>query len=270
MLRLRAGLCAFGVALLAALPTPGRVAAPPRFECDSLVRTRPSDPLRYRQRGDRCEGVYGREVAAGSSSLLVVSLVEWLEPFADTASPPLHIEWAAPRGAPVSLRAYSLRPGLFYRMETARPITATHFDWPSDVRAPLRIGSADVGVKGATVMTLGGARREVLVPLRIGRRAAAPRMASHRLTLLPSVGLSEVFVTVAATDSTGAPTQYLKRDEKLGYGYYPAQRAIDVRLPVLGASGVYFVRVAATLERGGSATTSVLLLHPGPVGRAAP
>ena len=82
MLRLRAGLCAFGVALVASLPTPGRVAATPRFECDSLVRTRPSDPLRYRQRGERCEGVYGETVSA-SSTLPVVSLVEWLEPFAD-------------------------------------------------------------------------------------------------------------------------------------------------------------------------------------------
>jgi hypothetical protein len=262
MLRLRAGLCAVGVALLAALPTPGRVAATPLIECDSLLPTRAGDPLRYRQRGDRCEGVYGRDVA-GSSTLLVASLVERAEAFADTGSPPLRVEWTPPPGAPVSLRAYSLRPGLFYRMETARPISGTHFDWPADVRAPLRIGSADIGLKGTSVITLNGARREVLVPLRIGRRSV-PRAARYRLTLLPSVGLGEVYLTVAATDGTGAPTQYLARDEKLGYGFYPADRPIDVRLPVLGAAGVYLVRLAATLERGGSATQSVLLFHPGP------
>ena len=269
MLALRA---ASFLLLLAALgPRPGVHAprAAPRIDCDSLVKTQATDPLRYRQRGDRCEGVYGQNVA-GSSALRVASLVESLEAFDDTSAQPLRVEWTPPPGEPVTLRASSMRPGLYDRMETTHAIAASSFEWPADVRRPLRISSADVGVTGTASMSIGGTRREVLVPLRISQRRAPVRTASYRLTLWPTIGLGEVFVTVAATDSAGTPTRYLQRDAKLGYGVYPADRPIVVRLPALTQPGVYLVRVAATREGSGGVTRSALLYHAGPPHGAAP
>ena len=261
MHRLRAGVCLFGLGMLVRLPTPGAGADVPRVECDSLP-VRVSDPLRYRQRGDRCEGVYGQDVS-GSSELQLVGVVEHVEPFDDTTSAPLRIEWTPPEGAAVTLRATSLRPGLYYRMQTARPIARARYDWPSDVRRPLRIRSADVGLVGSTTMTLGGAPREVFVPLRVSQRRPAASTASYRLTVMPAVGLSEVYVTVAVTAADGSPARHLQRDQKLGYGFYPAARPIDVRLPALSERGVYLVRIAATREGGGGATRTILLYHPG-------
>jgi hypothetical protein len=270
---LRISTSLFALGMLGGLmrePTATATLAPPRFDCDSLVATQSSDPLRYRQRGDRCEGLYGQNVA-GSSTLRVASLVESLEAFDDTSSLPLRVEWTAPPAEPVTLRATAIRSGLYYRMETAHPIAAASFAWPSDVRRPLHIASSDIGVTGTASMSLGGARREVLVPLRISQRRPPARTSSYRLTLWPTVGLSEVFVTVAATGADGAPTKYLQRDAKLGYGVYPAERPIVVRLPALKERGVYLVRVAATREGSGSATRSFFLYHAGsPAGPAAP
>jgi hypothetical protein len=270
-LRIATSLLVFGVlGQFGGAPSVDARPASARFECDSLVATQKSDPLRYRRRGDRCEGVYGQNVA-GSSNLRVASLVESLEAFDDTSSLPLRVEWTAPAGEPVTLRASSLRSGLYYRMETAHPVAASSFAWPSDVRRPLRISSADIGVTGTASMLIGGARREVLVPLRVSQRRPPTRSSSYRLTLWPTVGLSQVFVTVAATGADGAPTRYLQRDQELGYGVYPAERPIVVRLPALMERGVYLVRVAATREGSGSATRSFQLYHAGsPAGTAAP
>jgi hypothetical protein len=273
MYGLRIATSLFALGLLGALDGgTGESASAPtvRFDCDSLLKTQSSDPLRYRQRGDRCEGVYGQNVA-GSSTLRVASLVESLEAFDDTSSLPVRVEWTAPAGEPVTLRASSLRSGLYYRMETAHPVAGTSYTWPSDVRRPLRISSADIGVTGTTSMSIGGAPREVLVPLRISQRRAPTRSSSYRLTLWPTVGLSEVFVTVAVTGADGTPTKYLQRDAKLGYGVYPAERPIVVRLPALKGPGVYLVRVAATRVGSGGATRSFHLYHAGPAaGTAAP
>jgi len=260
---LRAGVCLFGLGLLARVPTSGdATAVVVPVECDSLVRTRVSDPLRYRQRGDRCEGVYGENVS-GSSVLRVASLVESVETFDDSSSLPLHIEWTPPAGEAVMVRASAIRAGLYYRMETTRPVAATHYAWPSDVRRPLRIGRADIGLTGSTTMMVGRTRQEVFVPLRVSQRRPPARSPSYRLTLLPSVGLSEVYVTVASTGPDGTPARYLQRDEKLGYGFYPAERAIEVRLPSLAERGVYFVGISATREGGGGATRNILLYHVG-------
>jgi hypothetical protein len=268
--RRSAGICLslglLGLRLPGQPPAPSPEAANGRVACDSLVKTRATDPLRYRQRGDRCEGVYAQDVA-GSSSLLVASLVESFEAIDDTSSRPLRVEWTTPNGEAVALRAYSVKPGLYYRMETARPVAASPYLWPADVLQALRIGNADVGVIGSASVTLGGAPREVLVPLRISQRKAPVRSARYRVTIRPSVELSDVFVTLATAGADGRPATYLQRDESLAYGFYPAERGIDIRLKPLAARGIYFVRIAATLKRGGSATSTFLLYHPGPPGR---
>jgi len=261
MHRLNVLVCLLALGALARLPTAGHAADVLRVECDSLP-VRASDPLRYRLRGDRCEGVYAQPVS-GSSELRLVGLVEHLEPFDDTTSAPLHVEWTAPAGGAVTLRVSPIRVGLYYRMGTTRPIAGTRYDWPSDIRKQLRIGSADVALLGSTSMTLGGTQREVFVPLRVTQRRPPASSPTYRLTLWPSAGLGEVYVSVATTGADGAPARYLQRDEKLGYGFYPAARAIDVRLPPLPERGVYFVRIAATREAGGGATRTFLLYHRG-------
>ena len=122
MLRIPATLCLLGLGLLARSPGSSRVAPNVAIACDSL-KTRVTDPLRYRQRGDRCEGVYSQDVST-SSSLLVASLVESFEAIDDRSSLPLRVAWTPPDGEAVALRAFSIKPGLFYRMETAKPIAA--------------------------------------------------------------------------------------------------------------------------------------------------
>ncbi len=263
MHRRRAGLCLLGLSLLvrqSAPPSPG--VAGLSAACDSLVRTRATDPLRYRARGDRCEGVYAQDVS-GSSSLLVASLVESFEAIDDTSSLPLRVEWATPAGEAVALRAYSLRPGLFYRMETAHPIAASPYLWPASVLQALRIGSADIGVTGSASPLVNGAPRAVLVPLRISQRKAPVRATRYRVTIWPSVELSDVFITLATTGADGQPVRYLQRDENLAYGFYPAEHGVDILLQPLAARGIYFVRIAATLKRGGSASSTFLLFHAG-------
>ena len=258
-----AGLCLLGLGLLSDPAAPRRAAVNVQAACDSLVRTRATDPLHYRQRGDRCEGLYGQDVS-GSSSLLVTSLVESFEAIDDTSSRPLLVEWTAPGKRAVTLRARSLKSGLFYRMDT-QPIAASAYRWPPDVLHALAITNADVGVTGTTDSIMGGVRREILVPLRIGHRSRPARAARYRMTVWPSVELSTVFLTVARAGANAQPVTYLQQDKDLAYGYYPAERGIDVRLPALAERGIYVVRIAATLKRGGSATSTVLLYHASPV-----
>jgi hypothetical protein len=263
-----ARLCLFGLGFLALdaraqPPTPSRAPANGRVACDSLVKARPGDPLSYRQRGDRCEGVYAQDVAS-RSSLLVASVIESFEAIDDTSSLPLRVEWTSPNGEAVRLRAYSIRSGLYYRMETTQPIAESPYLWPPGVIQALRIGNADIGVTGSTFPALNGVRSEVLVPLRISHRKTPARSSTYRVTVWPSVELSDVFVTVATADSSGKPATYLQRDENLAYGFYPAERGVVVPLKPLAARGIYFVRIAATLKRGGSATSTFLLFHPGP------
>jgi hypothetical protein len=100
--------------------------------------------------------------------------------------------------------------------------------------------------------------------LRITQRRPAVKSPVYQVMLWSSVELGEVFVSVATTDGNGAPAQYIERDRKLGYGFYPAERGILVQLPPLATRGVYSVRIGAIRKSGGSVTTTFLLYHDGP------
>jgi len=215
MLRPPGIICLLGLSLLARSSAPGSAAPNVTAPCDSTLKTRASDPLSYRQRGDRCEGVYGQEIS--SSDLLVASLVESFETIDDTSALPLRVEWTPPEGEAVALRAYSIKPGLFYRMETSRPIAASPYLWPANVLQALRIGTGDIGVTGSASPMLGGVRREVLVPLRIGHRKAPAHSTRYRVTIWPGVELSDVFVTLATASPVGRPVSYVQRDEDLAF-----------------------------------------------------
>src|SRR6185503_18061262 len=117
---------------VAGLELPGQQPAVPKaLVCDAAVEGRKGDPHTYRLRGDRCEGTYEQKVS-GSSRLLIASVVESFEAIDDSSTAPLKVEWTVPAPKPVAVRAYSIRPGLFYRMETVRPASTTSYTWPTD------------------------------------------------------------------------------------------------------------------------------------------
>ena len=70
-------------------------------------------------------------------------------------------------------------------------------------------------------------------------------------------------MTVALLGTDGKPKTYVQRDENIAYGFYPAERGIEIPLKALATRGVYLVRVGATLASGGSATEHFTLYHAG-------
>ena len=234
-------------------------AQPP--QCDASVKISAGNPLSYRLRdGNRCEGVFVSNVS-GSSSLRIASVARHYESFTDSATLPLRVEWTAPAGAPVRLRGYSLKAGVHYRMETVRPMSGSQYVWPTSVLRSLQMKKADLGVVALTTMPVGDSVREVHVPVRISQTRPAADSARYQVVLWSSTELSEVFVSVTAIDARGQPARSVQRDARLGYGFYPAARGIAIRLPPLGATGIYRVSIGAVRRSGGSSTTSFLVYH---------
>jgi hypothetical protein len=229
--------------------------------CDQTLVRAPNDPLAYGRRGERCEGLYIREVS-GSAGLLLASFTEAFAPFEPAAGERLYVEWSPPK-SPVRIRAVALRRRLYYRMDTTRPPGSKLFEWPGDVLASLKMRSQEIGIVGWTDRVPGSAMEEVYVPLRVGKRSPVERTGRYVLLVVPGTELSEVFVTLSEVLADGREGAVIKRDEPLGYGFYPAERGIRISLPALQRSGLYRLQVGATLSRGGSVSRSLLFSHPG-------
>jgi hypothetical protein len=226
--------------------------------CDPQLKQTSEDPNGYRSRGDRCEGIYIREV--GSTTLLIASLTESVQDFDAANGKPLLIEWTAPAGAEVHVRARALRHRLFYQMDTVRPPGSGSYTWPTGLLSKLNLRRNELGWMAWTAHPVGKTTQDVYVPLRV-RQAEGARSSSYQVTVLPGVELSEVFVSLAPVGPDGRVGPFIKKDEPLKYSYYPADRPITIPLPALGEPGIYHLEIKATRRAGGGASAPPLWFY---------
>jgi hypothetical protein len=141
--------------------------------CDPQLKQASEDPNGYRSRGDRCEGVYFRGV--GSTTLLIASLTESVEDFDVTTGKPLLIEWSAPEGAEVHIRARALRHRLYYQMDTVRPPGSGSYTWATSLLAKFNLRRNELSWLAWTSRAPGGAAQDVYVPRLLGHGVAGSR-----------------------------------------------------------------------------------------------
>ena len=228
--------------------------------CDPTLPAIKEGNLGYRDRGDRCEGLYINPVS--STTLFVASFTEHFENF-DNAGNTLLIEWDKPPASnEVHLRAQGIRPRLYYRMDAYKPGANTFFAWPSGVLSSLNIRRNDVGVIGRVKIPVGKTERYVHLPLRIRNQAESKRTGSYRLVLIPGVQLSEIYITLASIGQDGNPKQFLRKEEAIGYGYYPAERAVEIPIVAPPEKGIYYILMGAKLKSGGTKTIEFWFYNP--------
>jgi hypothetical protein len=226
--------------------------------CDPSLLAPTTSPYGYRLRGDRCEGLYVQEVAG--TPILIASWTASFQDYDLHSNQPLVIEWEAPSGIDsIQLRAQGLRRRLYYRMDTVRPSGSASFKWPVDLLAGIGIPKRDVGIVGITRVPVARAQRDVYLPLHISQGGKTAGSSAYRLILVPGVELGEVYISLIFV--TGNGDKILKDAEAVGYGYYPAERSLEILISDLPASGFYHLEVGASVRSGGSATAEFWFYH---------
>jgi len=235
--------------LLIAAQAASHLAAQPAH-CDADLNPGTSNPLRYRLRGERCEGIYIQDVAA--TVLRLVSFTESYEPFDAGDGRPLVLEWAAPPSGTIHLRAQSLRHRLYYRMDSIRSERSISFEWPLDVVSVLKLQKNELGILAWSTRRIGSTDRLVYEPLRVRQREPA-KSGPYRMVVVPGVQVEELTLSVAAVGVTGELGGNTIDKQPLGPGYYPAGRAVEIPVQIPADAGLYRVELGATLTRGGGA-----------------
>lgn len=215
--------------------------------CDPAIPLFEESDLGYRDRGDRCEGIYDKLEVSGST-LSVVSFTEGDVSY-DPAEAPLEVTWPLGLDRPVRLRAKPLRPDLFYQMDTVQPATASSFVWPTDFLDTYEI--REVAILGWAMVPLGGLELPVHLPLAIRQGEGTAEGGGYNLLVVPGVELSEIYVSIDHVDQGGKVDDTLLERHALEWGYYPADSGVSIPLPDLAEPGIYLVTLIAERLRDG-------------------
>jgi hypothetical protein len=138
--------------------------APP---CQS-VKTLAGSPTAYRNRGNRCEGLYEADVA--SNNLELISLTQGDIHYELTPGTTLHVS-ASPRAGALHVRAVAKPPKTYYRMD-ADLMSGSVLTWPvEDVLLPAGLGENRIGVFAWT----GPAEAKTFIPVVVQGELGAQR-----------------------------------------------------------------------------------------------
>jgi hypothetical protein len=226
----------------------------PASDCDPGLRLpEGNSPNAYVQRPGRCEGVYAKEIAA--VNLSVASFAMHLDKLDPKGVGKVRLDWSSPTNNPIRLRAVSLRPRFFYRMDALRPSGTTSWMWPTDLLNALDLDKASLGITATTKITLNDVDRVLYLPIHVSSQEPGTSSGPYQILLHSDVELSEVYVSIAELSKEGKPVKALWRDKPLQYGIYPAERGIPIWIGAseLLTKTIYQVDIGATVRSGGSA-----------------
>jgi hypothetical protein len=223
-----------------------------RQKCDPDLKVRVGDPLGYRQRGDRCEGMFLEEV---SGTLLVASLHFPRGDFEPKSGTTVRLQWSLPPAPQVQVQAVSMKPKVFFRMDAVRPGDSTSYVWPTDFPETVRLRGADIGLLTWADVPIGGRAQRVYSPVSVRDRSGAAE-----LVLQPQSQLDEVYYSIVALNAQGGVEKSVVAEQKLP-GFHAAGQPIRIGLPALEPKRLYRVEIAARVRNGGPINRDVYLMN---------
>ena len=162
----------------------------------------------------------------------------------------------------MQLRAFSFKPGTYYRMDTRVHPDHTTFRWPTDVLDSEGLGRADLGLLAWTeIPDPEGTKSAVYLPLSTGTGASKTR-EGYTVTFLPSTRLSEVRVRISRLAGQGSAPAVV-RDDKLIDDYYAPSEPAAFPTGKLGPAGFYRITITALPKGGNPIIQELVLYHSG-------
>lgn len=225
--------------------------------CDAdILKLAVNEPSGYKSRGDRCEGLYHRQVSTSTP----LSLRSFMSdpPKAGAMPSSLKVSWLLSSDRQVELHAKALKARVYFQMNARAKSNDRVFDWPTDLLNAASLGLTDIGLT-ASYRDKG---ENVYVPTRIANTQSAGDGATYRVALWPEQPLKEVFTSVTGRKADGTLVQVQPKKE-LGRGFYPASRAIQFSIPIPQSSGRHELTISASF----AATGGVSLIIPFETGR---
>lgn len=170
----------------------------PLLACPEPQSVDTSNPVAYKDRGDRCEGIFRQKVAA-SAQLALIGVHRHPPAFTAGSGTPLTIVPAIndKPGAALALRVISSRPRQYYRMD-ATLHSGSSFVWKRDIIDNPAIHLTPPDAKALLCETSCGVANPKIFPVSIVETKAPP---SQGITLWfrAAVDLKQLFITLRPT-----------------------------------------------------------------------
>ncbi|WP_375771397.1 hypothetical protein NR798_10990 [Archangium gephyra] len=227
--------------------------------CDKSLETDTNNSFAYRQRGDRCEGLFTKTKSI--SSLTPRSLTTTVEDYRQTET--VFLRWPSIPATTVHLRASRLKSRIYYRMDTHQPGQNSFYKWDTEIirsEVPL----TEFGVF-AFFNKPAGEDEElmVLVPVSLAAtNKASDKVDQYVVGLLPDTSIAEVYISLGTVNADNKISTVLS-NQKLDVDPAPPDQPLSISIPVswLPTPAIYWVKLSAISKLKKPLSAEFYFLH---------
>jgi hypothetical protein len=221
--------------------------------CDPAILQDHQHPQGYRERGEQvCEGLYATGVS--SLGLTLASFTRGLDGVDMASSSQLQLRWKPLGTNQVRLRADSLRPRFYYRMDATRPASTGQMAWNNAIPAQYRLRTSEFGILATQSDDAG---KRVYLPLHVSTAGRDTPPGPYTVTVVSATELEEIYWSLTREGRSG----FIVRDQPLERSPYPAGQPVLIRLESVDGPGRYELTVSADLVGGAIDTIVIPFYH---------
>ena len=169
-------------------------------DCDRSLPIDGRDPLRYRQRGEHCEGRHGQLLSQGGAAFPLRSFLHQNSGSIPSRTDTIRVAWEAPASADViHLRATALHPPIRYRMDERRIPSDATYAWSTELLDRLRLKPQQLGYVAFASET--SEQSPYFIPLTLGGSTTSSPLSRHSLVFEPPRSYYFVSISIIEENS---------------------------------------------------------------------
>ena len=219
--------------------------------CDSDLHPLPNHPQGYMERGEGlCEGIYATGVS--SMGLSLAALTGPMTGVNFEQSGTYNLRWKTANSSEVRIRAESLRPRLYYRMDAVFSASETGMVWNNAIPALNQLRTREIGI---WAMQMDASGKKIFLPLTISPEGQGQPVTPYLATVVSGADIDEIYW------SLDRGTQSLVYDEALEHGPYMARQPVTIEFAGVNEPGIYHVTITAVLRNNATISIEFDFLH---------
>jgi len=169
------------------------------------------NPLRYMERGGRCEGLYEKPKRG---TLYLVSFAQPADSTLQGRPDNLSLRWSNLNNNPVYLSGYVLNYPYSesYQMDKRMDKNPSNYNWPLGFIYALNVSTKEIGIVCRTVLTMGNIDKEVYYPIKLSSTVPI----TYQMIFKSDYYLYDITYSLALVDQqSGFPIHYLHQSKQV-------------------------------------------------------
>ena len=212
----------------------------------------------YRMRGNRCEGIYAREVA--THSMVITSLTSNFDELPQRSTYRIRLSWPAGAHGTLHIAGRGHRYGAHYALDTVVDAATSTFSWPAQILIKRNFRRTNLGFLAWQESASNGNSTKHYLPLRVSLQSSPNDRPSdpdavHTIAFRPGARFSRMYSTLERLCEGDVRTVFERTE--IGLRYYSTEKVL-YPITLSGPPGLYRLTIEPQRDDGVYSTPLVV------------